>query len=536
MFTRPPRGGQGLTGPAEAVVQHRCRVVRQTDRASLASRGRIPDAGRDEIGRLGLESAVGGEQQRRVHDGCAPGRPGDRVGLLDEIGRGAELTRVDVDDGAVRERRGQDVQRAGVTRQPDRAGGEVVPRVVVPQIGRERLRGDGAGEPQPAHVVVAVRLDRAAERCERSPERLDARCVPVREPRREAIQQQIDRTWGTGSGRRVAHGLDRVLHAIAIVEATREDRRSERLEIRLTGQRRVEWLEASGRGEQQLPGIPASCAREGDLRAEAFETRSLKVVEGPELGGREQRGCRVGRAGVELRLGCGEGTRSPATGIGRQLDRPGEERGGSRDPAARQRPVGGALELMRHDLVGARGGMRAVPRPAVGIGVRVGRIGQRSMGLASVRARRCPIRRGAHERVTKAHPGAEVDQIRGFGRRGCIGRDPEPVGCAPQQAHVPDRLGGGHQQEASRRRRKPAEPVHEALLDAAGQRLRVRKRESARQLRGRQIPRQLQQRKGVPAGLGDDPVVHPRVQPSGDRRLEERASVTVTESGHHELR
>ena len=120
----------------------------------------------------------------------------------------------------------------------------------------------------------------------------------------------------------------------------------ERLEIRLTGQRRVEWLEASGRGEQQLPGVPASCAREGDLRAQAFETRSLKVVEGPELGGREQRGCRVGRAGVELRLRCGESTRSPATGIGRQLDRPREERGSSRDPAARERPVGGALELV----------------------------------------------------------------------------------------------------------------------------------------------------------------------------------------------
>ena len=51
-----------------------------------------------------------------------------------------------------------------------------------------------------------------------------------------------------------------------------------------------------------------------------------------------------------------------------------------------------------------------------------------------------------------------------------------------------------------------------------GQRLRVREPEPARQLRGRQIPRQLQQRERVAAGLGDDPVAHPLVQRAGDRR------------------
>ena len=86
----------GLVVPAEAVVEHRGRVVRQADRASLASRGRVLDAGRDELGRLGLVAAPGGEQQRRVHDGCAAGRPRDRVGLLDQRRRGGELAGVHV--------------------------------------------------------------------------------------------------------------------------------------------------------------------------------------------------------------------------------------------------------------------------------------------------------------------------------------------------------------------------------------------------------------------------------------------------------
>jgi hypothetical protein len=38
VLTGSPGGGEGLLVAADAVAQHRCRVIRQTDRASLPSR------------------------------------------------------------------------------------------------------------------------------------------------------------------------------------------------------------------------------------------------------------------------------------------------------------------------------------------------------------------------------------------------------------------------------------------------------------------------------------------------------------------
>jgi len=38
--------------------------------------------------------------------------------------------------------------------------------------------------------------------------------------------------------------------------------------------------------------------------------------------------------------------------------------------------------------------------------------------------------------MAEAHPGAERDQLRRLGRRGRLGRDPKPLGRAPEQSDV----------------------------------------------------------------------------------------------------
>jgi hypothetical protein len=53
--------------------------------------------------------------------------------------------------GAVGDRDAQDGQRAGLAREPDLSAGELMPRLVVPQI-----RCDPAGQPVPAQVILSA--------------------------------------------------------------------------------------------------------------------------------------------------------------------------------------------------------------------------------------------------------------------------------------------------------------------------------------------------------------------------------------------
>ena len=80
------------------------------------------------------------------------------------------------------------------------------------------------------------------------------------------------------------------------------------------------------------------------------------------------------------------------------------------------------------------------------------------------------------------------------------------------------------------------DPLHEGLLDAAGQRTRVGKHEPARELRRRQPTRQLQQRQWVAARLGDDLIAHALVQAPRHGRGQQRARVVVGETADDDLR
>ena len=112
----------------------------------------------------------------------------------------------------------------------------------------------------------------------------------------------------------------------------------------------------------------------------------------------------------------------------------------------------------------------------------------------------------AHQGMPEPDPRTELDQSRRLGRVRGIRAEPQHSGRPPQQRRVAERFGRrGHEQTPGvlRERRQPTE---KALLDATGQRDQIRLLEPVGELCRRPGARQLEQRKRVAAGLGDDPV------------------------------
>ncbi|MEI5010650.1 hypothetical protein RB196_28230 [Streptomyces sp. PmtA] len=202
------------------------------------------------------------------------------------------------------------------------------------------------------------------------------------------------------------------------------------------------------RGVEQEPGrFAAAHLGEHQPGPQPLQPGALQVVERAGLRGGEQVAGPVGRAGVDLVLGGRQDTGDAVRGVGRQFRRPPQERGrrgGSSPPLG---PAGGAFQVGGDVLVGLRGGVRAVPRPAVGIAAGVGGLRECPVRRPAVRCGRPAVDGRAYERVVEAHLGAELDEPRSLGRRRGVLRDPLQAGSAPQQTHVSGRLGRGGEQE-----------------------------------------------------------------------------------------
>jgi hypothetical protein len=304
----------------------------------------------------------------------------------------------------------------------------------------------------------------------------------------------------------------------------------------LASHRGVERLQAPGGSEQQRRSVAAARAGEHDLRAQPLQPRALKLVERGKRGGRQQLECRVRCRGIELRLRGIHRPLSPPRRIGAQLGRACQERRSRRRTATGLRPVGRALQLVRHRLVGPGRRLRPVPGATIGIGIRIGRLGQRSMHLLAVARVSGPVGGRPHEWMAEPHPDPELDQPGVLGRHTRVASDPEALGRAPQQAHVADRFGRRHQQQALGLARKRPNPLEEGLLDAAGHGPRVGKSEPARELGRRQPTRQLQQRQWVAARLGDDLIAHALVQPPRQGRRQQGACDVVSDPFDDHLR
>ena len=378
---------------------------------------------------------------------------------------------------------------------------------------RDRRERRATGTPATASACRPRRRPCLRGRTRRALRRAaDARRVPSREPRREAVQQQIGGTRGSCAGGAVAHGLDRVLHAVATVEPAGEDRRRQRLEIGLTGQRGVERLETAGRREQQRRSVPASVAREGELCAQAFDPRPAQVVQRP-ISAVVSSADAVSGAPASNFAWAAASARAPRR-AGRASARPPAP-GTPRQPRPRRVPEPGRRSARAP---------RRPPRP--GPWRRGARCQARRSGSSSGRSPRpAPDAPRVDPHPVAARYAAERTsgcrkRTRPRARSGprtrpapCVGCDTEHVGCAPQQVHVPDRFGGGDQQEASRlraaapasRRRKlssmrPGTGRASGSANPPASSAAVRSRGSS------------SKREGVPTRLGDDPVVHARVQ------------------------
>jgi hypothetical protein len=151
-----------------------------------------------------------------------------------------------------------------------------------------------------------------------------------------------------------------------------------RLEIGLAREVDVEQLELLRRLQQLRSANPE--ARGGrDPRAQQIDACALKLVNMPHFGGVQHRQCRVERTSLEACL-C---RRQRALGAPRWVCCQGnsalQKCGSGGDPAASLSPVSRQLELEGNLLVWAKRSMRAVPRTAIGINLRIRGACQRPM-------------------------------------------------------------------------------------------------------------------------------------------------------------
>jgi hypothetical protein len=177
-----------------------------------------------------------------------------------------------------------------------------------------------------------------------------------------------------------------------------------------------------------------------------------------------------------------------------------------------------------------------MPGPPVGVQLSIGGVRERAVCLLPVRQRCRPVDGRTRQRMPEPHPRAELNEPGLHGARRRPGRDAEPGRGPPHQRRVTGRIGRGQQQEPPGLRWQSAELPPEALLDLPRQRHPAGQPEPARQLIGRQSPRQLQQGQGITVRLGDDPLAHPRVHRAGEHRIQQRPRVALPQARHRHLR
>ena len=134
---------------------------------------------------------------------------------------------------------------------------------VVPQ-----LAGEDPCEPEPSRAAGVTVLGVAAKHLERAAHQRYRCAVSVREPRRDAVQQQIDRARRRRLGWRGASGLGDFAEGGVRAQAPGEDRRAERFEVRLAGEAIVETLRGAWRRRGAAAG--RRCPR---LRAKTISAR-----------------------------------------------------------------------------------------------------------------------------------------------------------------------------------------------------------------------------------------------------------------------
>src|SRR6476620_420774 len=126
------------------------------------------------------------------------------------------------------------------------------------------------------------------------------------------------------------------------------------------------------------------------------------------------------------------------------------------------RAAGRQLELGSHLLVGPERSMRAMPRTAIGIEVRIRGLCQRAMCIPALGGRSGVVDRRTKKRMTKRDSCTNSNQVGFLRRRTRLDRNAEPGSGSPEKHGIADRFGCGNQQQALRLRGEPVDLAAEA--------------------------------------------------------------------------
>ncbi|GAA3105924.1 hypothetical protein GCM10020001_024560 [Nonomuraea salmonea] len=169
---------------------------------------------------------------------------------------------------------------------------------------------------------------------------------------------------------------------------------------------------------------------------------------------------------------------------------------------------GGAFQRGGGLFVGFGGGGRQMPGPAVGVLRRAESGGQRAVGGEALSERRSLVDGGADQRMAEPYRGAvgvaAQHQAGPLGGGQVLDGRPQLGGGTQDHGELAGFVGRRDQKQALAGRGHPADLAVEGQLQPVGEGERPRRERAA--AFGRQGDRQLQQRQGVAAGLGEQAV------------------------------
>ena len=165
---------------------------------------------------------------------------------------------------------------------------------------------------------------------------------------------------------------------------------------------------ASRSGVASVPRLEtnASWARSRSIRARWSSSSGPASRRGQQAASRRERaGLDAGLSGRERAFTAPRRVRGQRGGALQE----GRRRG---DPTAGLRAAGRTLELGGDVLVRSRCRQRAVPRAAIGVGVRIAHLGEGFVHPLSAAERRGPVDRRAHQRMAELDARADLQQLR----------------------------------------------------------------------------------------------------------------------------
>ena len=166
-----------------------------------------------------------------------------------------------------------------------------------------------------------------------------------------------------------------------------------------------------------------AAAHELHLGAHPSDLSLLQLGQGRQFGDRKEFVRRLGRGDFSFGLGGSNCPRSAKDRVRREYGRALQEGRCRRDTTPPLRAAGRGLQFRGYRIIGSRRGVGGVPCPTVRIRLRIGHGGRRPMDLAALGEFGGAVGGRAHQRMGEAHPRAELDQTRGFGRRQRVDRN-----------------------------------------------------------------------------------------------------------------